>query len=82
METELYPVKITTQSSTNLYFHNKKDDNLYVLKNAFKQSKLRMFGTFRILHLDESELIQKGTLTDQRKLHTLFIIEYLPGYEN
>ena len=73
METELYPVKITTQSSTNLYFHNKKDDNLYVLKNAFKQSKLRMFGTFRILHVEEKDLICKGTLNELKSDKSLII---------
>jgi len=74
---ELQPLKITTNKKTDIFFHNKIDDQLYIFKSPFKQSKLRMFGTFRTLRVDESDLIKMDTLTNMKAKNELFIIQYL-----
>ena len=70
---ELQPLKITNRFATNIFFHNKIDDKLYIFKCAFKQSKLRMFGTFRTLHVEEKDLICKGTLNELNSDKSLII---------
>ena len=82
METELFPVKITTNKKADVFFHNKIDDKLYIFKSAFKQSKLRMFGSFRTLHVDESDLIYVDTATNMKTKNELFIFQQLSPPKN
>ena len=75
METELKPLKIITTEGTDIYFHNNVNDILYQLKNLFLQSKLKMFGTFRVIQINEEDLICKGKLKDMKNILTVL------GYE-
>ena len=59
--TELKPLIATTKEfNTILYFYCPESDELFFLKNYNKHMKLRLFGTFRNIHLRRDDLVFKG----------------------
>ena len=67
MATELFQMKLSANTASGLYFHDKTTDILYKLKDTYKQSQCGVFGLKRELHLTEDDLIKKGTLKAFRK---------------
>ena len=78
--TQLYPIKILCfeggRFNTQLYFHTPEDDVLYKIKNKNLHHHLRLKGTFCEIHLDETEIVNIGTL-QQFKQQEKFQIYYL-----
>ena len=75
MEIELKPLNIVTTKGNDIYFHNRINADLYQLKNPFLQAKLRMFGTFRKIHITGEDLIWRGKLKDMKNILTVFEYE-------
>tara|TARA_B100000686_G_scaffold348278_1_gene438912 strand:+ start:3011 stop:3235 length:225 start_codon:yes stop_codon:yes gene_type:complete len=62
---ELKPLIVTTKDfSTKLYFYYPETDELFILKNYNKHLNLRLFGTFRNIHLWSDDLVFQGFLKD------------------
>jgi len=62
---ELKPLIVTTKDfSTKLYFYYPETDELFILKNYNKHLNLRLFGTFRNIHLCRDDLVFQGFLKD------------------
>ena len=58
----------TKDFSTKLYFYYPDTDELFFLKNYNKHLNLRLFGTFRNIHLCRDDLVFKGFLEDFREV--------------
>jgi len=80
MATQLYPIKILCikngQINTQLYFHTPENDNLYKIKDNDMHYRLKFMGTWRDIHLDDTEIIKIGNL-QQFKQKKHFHIYYL-----
>lgn len=53
-------IQYDTSGIKQLYFHNPQTDNIYILKNISYHNRLRMFGSFRNIYVDEDDLILCG----------------------
>ena len=65
--TELYPIKLVTPKISMLYFHDRKTDILYHLKNSERHREYYFMGLRNELHLTEDDLLMKGTLKQMRE---------------
>ena len=67
--TELKPLIMTAKDfSTKLYFYYPETDKLFMLKNNNKHLNLRLFGTFRNIHLRRDDLVFLGFLKDFKEV--------------
>ena len=63
--TELVAILQYDASGTKqLYFHDQQTDNIYILKNISYHNRLKMFGSFRNIYIDEDDLISCGKKSD------------------
>ena len=69
---ELAPILCFIKGVKYLYFHRKKTDDLYKLKDKAKHNHLRMFGLMREIYVDPNDLVlvgKRSQLDDKIILH-------------
>ncbi|MBM10158.1 MAG: hypothetical protein CMF69_11395 [Magnetovibrio sp.] len=66
-EEELVPIIDYPTGNKVLYFHWPKTGELFRLKNGWLHNKLKMFGTFRNIHIERKDLILVGNMSDLKK---------------
>jgi len=57
-------IQYDTGGIKQLYFHNPQTDIIYILKNLSYYNRLKMFGSFRNIYVDEDDLISCGKKSD------------------
>jgi len=63
-EEELIPLITYCNGFKRLFFHRPKTDELYILKNIGYHNRLKMFGSFRNIYVEEKDLIPQGKKSD------------------
>ena len=63
-EEELIPLITNCDGNKRLFFHRPKTDELYILKNIGYHNRLKMFGSFRNIHVEENDLLLQGKKSD------------------
>ncbi len=63
-EEELMPLITYHDGIKRLFFHRPKTDELYILKNIGYHNRLKMFGSFRNIHVEEKDLLPQGKKSD------------------
>ena len=74
---ELLPVILSTEGVEKLMFYRKYTDELIVLKNSNLHNRLQMFGTFRKMHLTDSDICSQGLL--KTKLENGWKVKWVHG---